>query len=60
MNTFSKMLCAFGVALVGMIHTAQAVEVGGKPMPDSVKVGGKDLKLNGYGVRTAMMGLAKV
>jgi hypothetical protein len=60
MNTFSKMLCAFGVALVGMIHTAQAVEVGGRPMPDSVKVAGKDLKLNGYGVRTAMMGLAKV
>jgi hypothetical protein len=60
MKIVTKMVLAFGVALFACVNSALAVEVGGMPMPDTIKTGGKELKLNGYGVRTAMMGLANV
>lgn len=46
----AKTLAAVAVALLSL--AAQAVEVGGVRIDDAVKVGGKDLKLNGAGVRT--------
>lgn len=43
-----------GLAL-GLATAAQAVEVGGLKFDDTVKIGGKELKVNGAGVRTRII-----
>jgi hypothetical protein len=63
MKMFSmiKQMMWSGVACLALLGgSAHAADVGGKQLADTLKVAGKDLKLNGYGMRTAMMGLAKV
>jgi len=45
-----------GLALtLGMAGAAQAIEVGGLKFDDTVKVGGKELKVNGAGIRTRVI-----
>jgi Chalcone isomerase-like len=45
------LVAAASLAAALFTHPAAAVEVGGVKLEDSVKVAGKDLKLNGAGVR---------
>jgi hypothetical protein len=45
------LLCALGVTLAA--GTASAAEISGVKLPDQVTVGGKNLKLNGLGLRQA-------
>jgi hypothetical protein len=51
MNSFPRMALAAALAS-GLFGAAQAVEVGGVKLEDSTKVAGKELKLNGAGLRT--------
>jgi len=44
-----------GAALLALALPTLAAEVGGVKLPDATSVGGKDLVLNGAGVRTRMM-----
>jgi hypothetical protein len=51
---------ALGQCLAAMVFalgmsSAQAIDVGGLKMDDTAKVGGKELKLNGAGVRTRIV-----
>lgn len=48
-------LAATCVLALGLTGLAQAVEVAGVKIDDTVKVAGKDLKLNGAGVRTRVV-----
>ena len=48
---FSRTLLMF-IIIVPLCFAAQAVELDGVQIPDTVQVGGKTLHLNGYGVRT--------
>ena len=53
MKTPIAIRCLAGLALaVGLAGAAQAIEVGGLKFDDTVKVAGKELKVNGGGVRT--------
>jgi len=47
-------IAGLGLAL-GLAGAAQAIEVGGLKFDDTVKVGGKELKVNGAGVRTRVI-----
>lgn len=49
-----RWIAGLGLAL-GMAGTAMAIEVGGIKFEDTVKVGGKELKVNGAGVRTRIV-----
>lgn len=51
MNTATQALACLGFAL-SLAGSAQAVEVGGLKFDDTAKVAGKELKVNGAGVRT--------
>jgi hypothetical protein len=44
-----------GLALALGLSAAQAIEVGGLRFDDTVKVAGKDLKVNGAGIRTRVI-----
>lgn len=47
----------FGLAMSALAFAASpagAVEVGGRNLPDTATVAGKELKLNGYGIRTRL------
>ena len=49
-----RWIAGLGLAL-GMASMAMAIEVGGLKFDDTVKVGGKELKVNGAGVRTRIV-----
>lgn len=49
-----RWIAGLGLAL-SLAGTAQAVEVGGIKFDDTVKVGGKELKLNGAGIRVRVV-----
>lgn len=49
-----RWIAGLGLAL-GLAGTAAAIEVGGIKFDDTVKVGGKELKVNGAGVRTRVI-----
>lgn len=49
-----RCIAALGLAL-GLTGAAQAIEVGGLKFDDTVKVAGKELKVNGAGVRTRVI-----
>ncbi|HEU6455716.1 MAG TPA: chalcone isomerase family protein [Roseateles sp.] len=49
-----RWIAGLGLAL-GLGTAAQAVEVGGLKFDDTVKIGGKELKVNGAGVRTRII-----
>lgn len=51
-NMKIKSFLALACLVAGFSHTAQAVEVAGVKLEDTVKVANKELKLNGAGVRT--------
>lgn len=51
MYAFLKTMLASCTLLLA-VHSAQAIEVAGVKLDDTAKVAGKDLKLNGAGVRT--------
>ena len=53
MHTASRWIAGLGLAL-GMA-AAQAIEVGGLKFDDTVKVAGKELKVNGAGIRTRIV-----
>lgn len=53
-NTLARFAATCVLAL-GLTGLAQAVEVAGVKIDDTVKVAGKDLKLNGAGVRTRVV-----
>lgn len=50
----SGWIAGLGLAL-GLAGAAQAIEVGGLKFDDTVKVAGKELKVNGAGVRTRIV-----
>lgn len=54
-----KRLMVLGCMVAGFVQSASAAEVAGVKFDDTAKVGGKELKLNGAGVR-AFAGLVKV
>lgn len=49
-----RCIAALGLAL-GLAGAAQAIEVGGLKFDDTAKVAGKELKVNGAGVRTRVI-----
>lgn len=51
---FIRCITALGLAL-GLAGAAQAIEVGGLKFDDTAKVAGKELKVNGAGVRTRVI-----
>jgi len=52
----SRWIAALGLAVgLGLGGAAQAIEVGGLKFDDTVKVAGKELKVNGAGVRTRIV-----
>lgn len=53
-RTVLKAMTALALA-VGLAGTSQALEVGGLQFDDTVKVAGKELKVNGAGVRTRVI-----
>ncbi len=53
-KTVIRCISALGLAL-GLAGTAQAIEVGGLKFDDTAKVAGKELKVNGAGVRTRVI-----
>lgn len=53
-HPFVRCLAGLGLAL-GMAGTAQAIDVGGLKFDDTVKVAGKELKVNGAGIRTRVI-----
>jgi hypothetical protein len=53
-NTAIRWIAGLGLAL-SLGGAAQAVEVGGLKLDDTAKVGGKELKLNGAGVRVRIV-----
>ncbi|MES3024717.1 MAG: chalcone isomerase family protein [Pseudomonadota bacterium] len=53
-NTFKSLLATAFLACAFSSQASAAVEVGGVKFEDSVKVAGKDLKLNGAGIRTKL------
>ncbi|MCY4755671.1 chalcone isomerase family protein [Pelomonas aquatica] len=53
-NTALRWIAGLGLAL-SLGGAAQAVEVGGLKLDDTAKVGGKELKLNGAGVRVRIV-----
>ena len=53
-NTAIRWIAGLGLAL-SLAGMAQAVDVGGIKFDDTVKVGGKDLKLNGAGIRVRIV-----
>ena len=56
MKTNPVIRCIAGLAFtLGMAGAAQAIEVAGLKFDDTVKVGGKELKVNGAGVRTRIV-----
>lgn len=55
MKTHTALRCLAGVALALGLGAAHAIEVGGLKFDDSVKVAGKDLKVNGAGIRTRVI-----
>ncbi|MDR7298158.1 MULTISPECIES: chalcone isomerase family protein [Roseateles] len=56
MKTHNAIRWIAGLALaVGLGGAAQAIEVGGLKFDDTVKVAGKELKVNGAGVRTRIV-----
>lgn len=56
MNTFSfKALLAGAFLACAFSQGASAAEVAGVKFPDTAKVGGKELQLNGLGVRTKLI-----
>ncbi len=56
MKTVKKFAFALGIAASALFALpVTAVEVGGVKIADTAKVAGKDLKLNGYGIRTRLM-----
>jgi hypothetical protein len=56
MKTHTALRWISGLALaLSLSGAAQAVEVGGLKFDDTVKVGGKELKLNGAGIRTRIV-----
>jgi len=56
MKTNPVMRCIAGLAFaLGMAGAAQAIEVGGLKFDDTVKVAGKELKVNGAGIRTRVI-----
>ena len=56
MKTHHAIRWIAGLALaVGLGGAAQAIEVGGLKFDDTVKVAGKELKVNGAGVRTRIV-----
>jgi hypothetical protein len=56
MKTHNPIRWIAGLALaVGLGRSAQAIEVAGLKFDDTVKVAGKDLKVNGAGVRTRIV-----
>jgi hypothetical protein len=56
MKTNPVMRCIAGLAItLGMAGAAQAIDVGGLKFDDTVKVGGKELKVNGAGIRTRIV-----
>jgi hypothetical protein len=54
MNTATRWIAGMAFAL-GMGTAAQAIEVGGIKLDDTAKVAGKELKLNGAGVRVRII-----
>jgi len=56
MKTPPVIRCIAGLALaLGLGNAAQAIEVGGLKFDDTVKVAGKELKVNGAGVRVRIV-----
>lgn len=53
-KTVIRCISALGLAL-GLASAAQAIEVGGLKFDDTAKVAGKELKVNGAGVRTRVI-----
>lgn len=53
-KTVIRCISALGLAL-GLAGAAQAIEVGGLKFDDTAKVAGKELKVNGAGVRTRVI-----
>jgi hypothetical protein len=53
-NNAIRWIAGLGLAL-GLGGAAQAIEVGGLKFDDTVKVAGKELKVNGAGVRTRIV-----
>jgi hypothetical protein len=54
MNPVIRCIAGMGLAL-GLAGAAQAIEVGGLKFDDTVKVAGKELKVNGAGVRVRVI-----
>jgi hypothetical protein len=52
MKMHNALRCLAGLALAVGLGAAHAIEVGGLKFDDTVKVAGKDLKVNGAGIRT--------
>lgn len=50
-----KRMLTLALLIVGLIQSAGAVEVAGISIDETAKVGGKELKLNGAGVRTLLL-----
>ena len=50
----TRWIAGLGLAL-GLAGAAQAIDVGGLKFDDTVKVGGKELKVNGAGIRTRII-----
>ncbi|WP_457419301.1 chalcone isomerase family protein [Roseateles sp. P5_E7] len=56
MKTHPVTRCIAGLGLaLGMAGAAQAIDVGGLKFDDTVKVAGKELKVNGAGIRTRVI-----
>jgi hypothetical protein len=55
MKTHTAIRCIAGLALAVGLGAAQAIEVGGLKFDDTAKVAGKDLKVNGAGIRTRVI-----
>jgi hypothetical protein len=55
MNSRFASRCIAGLALALGMAAAHAIDVGGLKFDDTVKVGGKDLKVNGAGIRTRIV-----
>lgn len=56
MKTHPVIRCIAGLAVaLGLAGTAQAIEVGGLKFDDTARVGGKELKVNGAGVRVRIV-----